>query len=145
SVSTSALRSAAVATLIWPILPPPNFDVSVLTSIAAIALAGLDDQAFLLAREIFEAGFVAVAAVQAQILAAALEPDAMLAVLAVIGALGVEIRLHLELVFAGFGGGDRDIHALDAGPFSRPAREAVRRGRGIDRFGAFGRRGFDRN
>src|SRR3546814_6024079 len=104
-------------------------------SIAAVALALLDDQAFLLAREIFEAGFVAVAAMQAQLLGAALELDAMLAILAVICPLGVEVRLHLQLVFTGLGGGDRHIHALHPGPLARPACKAVRRGRGVGCFG----------
>src|SRR3546814_2208852 len=114
-------------------------------SIAAVALALLDDQAFLLAREIFEAGFVAVAAMQAQLLGAALELDAMLAILAVICPLGVEVRLHLQLVFTGLGGGDRNIHALHPGPFARPACKAVRRGRGVGCFGTSTRTRFDRS
>src|SRR3546814_14351714 len=69
------------------------------------------------------------------LLGATLELDAMLAVLAVIGPLGIEVRLHFELVFAGLGGGDRGIHALDPGPFPGPACEAVRRGRGVGCFG----------
>src|SRR3546814_3177715 len=52
----------------------------------------------------------------------------MLAVMAFISALGVEIRLHFQLVMFGLGRGDGDVQALDPRPFPGPTREAMRRG-----------------
>src|SRR3546814_6799642 len=98
----------------------------------------------LLAGKIFEAGVVAVGAIEGEGLAAAFELDAMLAVMAFISALGVEIRLHFQLVMFGLGRGDGDVQALDPRPFPGPTREAMRRGRrigfGIDRRGGVDRR-----
>src|SRR3546814_9584380 len=50
----------------------------------------------------------------------------LLAVMAFIGALGVEVRLHVQLVMLGLGRGDGDVHALDPRPFPGPTREAMR-------------------
>src|SRR3546814_4548491 len=82
------------------------------SSIAAIALAVLHLQALRLAGQIFEADVVAIGPIEGEGLAAALELDAVLAVMAFIGALGVEVRLHVQLVMPGLGRGDGDVHAL---------------------------------
>src|SRR3546814_10307291 len=65
-------------------------------------------------------------------------------VMAFISALGVEIRLHFQLVMFGLGRGDGDVQALDPRPFPGPTREAMRRGRRIG-FGIDRRGGVDRD
>src|SRR3546814_13027335 len=67
-----------------------------------------------LAGKIFEAGVVAVGAIGGEGLAAAFELDAMLAVMAFISALGVEIRLHFQLVMFGLGRRDRKSTRLNS-------------------------------
>src|SRR3546814_1201039 len=79
-------------------------------------------QALRLAGQIFEADVVAIGPIEGEGLAAALELDAVLAVMAFIGALGVEVRLHVQLVMLGLGRGDGDVHALDPRPFTGPTR-----------------------
>src|SRR3546814_19642643 len=85
-------------------------------------------QALRLAGQIFEADVAAIGPIEGEGLAAALELDAVLAVMAFIGAIGVEVRLHVPLVILGLGRRGGDVRALAPRPFPGPHRESLPRG-----------------